>query len=66
MSDLIGCLFKLGVLVGLLILLWHIIVLGFFFWLLNKLAGIESGISLSQFAFFALAVVVFYGLVKKR
>jgi len=66
MSDLIGCLLKLGVLVGLLILLWHVIVLGFLFWLLNELAGIESQISFSEFAFFALGAIVFYGLVKKR
>ena len=66
MSDLIGCLLKLGVLVGLLILLWHVIVLGFFFWLLHEIAGIESQISFSEFALFALGAIVFYGLVKKR
>jgi len=66
MSDLIGCLLKLGVLVGLLILLWYVIVLGFLFWLLNELAGIESQISFSEFALFALGAIVFYGLVKKR
>lgn len=66
MSDLIGCLLKLGVLVGLLILLWHVIVLGFFFWLLREIAGIESQISFSEFAFFGLGAIVLYGLVKKR
>ena len=66
MSDLIGCLLKLGVLAGLLILLWHVIVLGFFFWLLNELVGIKSQISISEFVFFALGAIVFYGLVKKR
>ncbi|NBO36415.1 hypothetical protein EBU91_02600 [bacterium] len=66
MSDLIGCLLKLGVLAGLLILLWHVIVLGFFFWILNEIAGIKTQISISEFAFFALGAIVFYGLVKKR
>jgi len=65
MRDLIGCLLKLVVLAGLLILLWHVVVLGFFFWLLNELAGIKSQISFSEFAFFALGAIVLYGLVKK-
>lgn len=65
MSDLIGCLLKLGVLAGLLILMWHVIVLGFFFWLLSELGGIKTGIGFSEFAFFILGVIVLFGLVKK-
>lgn len=66
MSNLIGCFIKLVVLAGLLILLWNILVIGFFYWLLTELAGIESGISFSQFAFFVLGVIVLFGLLKKR
>jgi hypothetical protein len=66
MSDLIGCLVKLGVLVGLLILLWNFIVLGFFYWLITELAGIESGFSWREFGFFVLGMIVLLGIFKKR
>lgn len=66
MSDLIGCLVKLGVLVGLLILLWNIIMLGFFYWLITELFGIESGFSWREFGFFVLGMIVLLGMFKKR
>lgn len=66
MNDLIGCLVKLGVLTGLLILLWNFIMLGFFYWLITELAGIELGFSWGEFGFFVLGMIVLLGMFKKR
>lgn len=66
MRDLLGCVLKLGVLTGLLILLWNFIMLGFFYWLITELAGIESGFSWGEFGFFVLGMIVLLGMFKKR
>ncbi len=66
MNDLIGCLVKLGVLTGLLILLWKFIVLVFSYWLIKELFGIESGFSWGEFGFFVLGMIVLLGMFKKR
>ena len=65
MNDLLGCVLKLGVLVGLLILLWQIFILGIAYWVITTLSGVESSPSWKEFWLFVLGVIVLWGMFSK-
>jgi hypothetical protein len=65
MNDLLGCVLKLGVLVGLLILLWQIFILGIAYWVITTLSGVESSFSWKEFWLFVLGVIVLWGMFSK-
>jgi|688.fasta_scaffold659690_2 hypothetical protein len=65
MNDLLGCVLKLGVLVGLLILLWQIFILGVAYWVITTLSGVESSFNWKEFWLFVLGVIVLWGMFSK-
>jgi hypothetical protein len=65
MNDLLGCVLKLGVLVGLLIVLWQIFILGIGYWVITTLSGVESSFSWKEFWLFVLGVIVLWGMFSK-
>ena len=65
MNELLGCVLKLGVLVGFLILLWQIFVLGIAYWVITTLSGVESSFSWKEFWLFVLGVIVLWDMFSK-
>ena len=65
MRDLLGCVLKLGVLAGLLILAKQILIIILAHLGLKELAGLENPFNWKEFFLFMLGVIVLWGTFSK-
>ncbi len=65
MRDLLGCVLKLGVLTGLLILALQILIVILVYLGIKELGGLENPFNWKEFFLFMLGVIVLWGTFSK-